>query len=94
MQEMWVRPLGQEDPLEEGMATHCSILACAIPWTEEPGGLQSLESQRIRRDLATEQQEQQSTPRKGHFIPNLWTTPTNSRGKYRQLSNIENGERS
>ena len=42
MQEMWVRPLGQEDPLEEGMATHCSILACAIPWTEEPGGLQSL----------------------------------------------------
>ena len=51
MQEMWVRPLGQEDPLEEGMATHCSILACAIPWTEEPGGLQSLESQRVRHDI-------------------------------------------
>ena len=38
-QEMWVRPLGWEDPLEEGMATHSSILAWRIPWTEEPGGL-------------------------------------------------------
>ena len=34
--------LGQEDPLEEGMATHCSTLVCRIPWTEEPGGLQSM----------------------------------------------------
>ena len=40
-QETWVRSLGQEDPLEEGMATHSSILAWRIPWTEEPGGLQS-----------------------------------------------------
>ena len=39
MQEMWVRSLGQEDPLEEGMATLFSILACRIPWTEEPSGL-------------------------------------------------------
>ena len=38
-QEMWVRSLGQEDPLEEEMATHPSILALEIPWTEEPGGL-------------------------------------------------------
>ena len=38
-QEMWVRSLGQEDPLEEGMATLFSILACRIPWTEEPSGL-------------------------------------------------------
>ena len=38
MQEMWIRPLGQEDPLEKGMATHSSILARRIPWTEEPGG--------------------------------------------------------
>ena len=38
-QEMWVRPLGWEDPLEEGMATHSSILAWRIPWTEDPGGL-------------------------------------------------------
>ena len=42
MQETWVRSLGWEDPLEEGMATHSSILAWRIPWTEEPGGLQSM----------------------------------------------------
>ena len=39
---MWIRSLGQEDPLEEEMATHSSILAWKIPWTEEPGGLQSM----------------------------------------------------
>ena len=44
-QEMWVRSLGQEDPLEKEMATHTSILAWEIPWTVEPGGLQSLGSQ-------------------------------------------------
>ena len=43
-QENWVRSLGQEDPLEEGMATHSSILAWRIPWTEEPSGLQSMAS--------------------------------------------------
>ena len=42
MLETWVPSLGQEDPLEEGMATHSSILAWRIPWTEEPGGLQSM----------------------------------------------------
>ena len=42
MQDTWVRSLGQEDALEEDMATHSSILAWRIPWTEEPGGLQSL----------------------------------------------------
>ena len=42
--------LGQEDPLEEGMETHSSILAWRIPWTEEPGGLQSMGSQRVRYD--------------------------------------------
>ena len=47
---MWVRSLGGEDPLEEGMATHSSILAWRTPWTEEPGGQQSRESQRVRRD--------------------------------------------
>ena len=45
---MWVQSLDLEDPLEEGMATHFGILACEIPWTEEPGGLQSMGSQRIR----------------------------------------------
>ena len=43
-----IQSLGQEDPLEEGMATHSSILAWRIPWTEEPGGLQSMGSQRVR----------------------------------------------
>ena len=42
MWETWVRSLGQEDPLEKEMATHCSILAWRIPWTEELGGLQSM----------------------------------------------------
>ena len=45
MQETWVQSLGWEDPLEEGMATRSSILAWEIQWTEEPGGLQSMESQ-------------------------------------------------
>ena len=44
MQETWVRSLGQEDPLKKGMATHCSIFAWRIASTEEPGGLQSMES--------------------------------------------------
>ena len=48
MQEIWVQSLGQEDPLEKRMATQSSILAWRIPWTEEPGGLQSLRLQRIR----------------------------------------------
>ena len=46
-QETWVQFLGQEDPLEEGMASHSSILAWRIPWTEEPGGLQSIGCQRV-----------------------------------------------
>ena len=48
MQETWVQSLGQEDPLEKGMVTHSSILAWRIPWTEEPGGLQSTGWQRVR----------------------------------------------
>ena len=47
---MRVRPLGQKDPLEEGMATHSSILAWRTPWTEEPGGLQSIGSPRVGHD--------------------------------------------
>ena len=47
MQETWVQSLGQEDPLEEGMATHSSILAWRIPWTEEPGRLQSIGLQTV-----------------------------------------------
>ena len=47
MQETQVQSLGGEDPLEKGMATHSSILALRIPWTEEPGGLQSMGSHRV-----------------------------------------------
>ena len=50
MQETCVRSLGWEDPLEKEMTTHSSILAWKIPWTEEPGGLQSMELQRIGHD--------------------------------------------
>ena len=53
-QETWVLSLGQEDPLEEEMATHSRILAWRIPWTEEPGGLPSMGSQRVGHNLATE----------------------------------------
>ena len=50
MQETWVQSLGREDPLEKEMATHSSILAWKIPWIEEPGGLQSMGSQRVGHD--------------------------------------------
>ena len=58
MQEMRVPFLGWEDPLEEGMAAHSCILAWRIPWTEEPGGLQSTGLQRVGHDLVMEQQQQ------------------------------------
>ena len=54
MQETWVQSLGQEDPLEEGMALHSSILAWSIPWREEPGRLQSMGLQRLGHNWATE----------------------------------------
>ena len=50
MQETWTRSLGQEDPLEKGMTTHSSILAWRIPWTEEPGWLQSMGVATVRHD--------------------------------------------
>ena len=57
VRETWVRSLGWEDPLEKEMAAHSSSLAWEIPWTEEPGGLQSMGSQRVRHDRVD------STPR-------------------------------
>ena len=57
MQESGVRSLGQEDPLETGMATHSSILAWEIPWTEDPGRLQSMGSQRDGLNLVTKHQQ-------------------------------------
>ena len=50
MQEIWVPSLGWEDPLAKRMATHSSLLAWEIPWTEEPNGLQSMALQRVRCD--------------------------------------------
>ena len=58
MQEMWIWSLGREDPLEEDMATHSSIHAWEIPWTEKPCRLQSMGSQRVGHDLGTRQQQQ------------------------------------
>ena len=58
MQKSWVRSLGQEDPLEEGKATHSNTLAWRIPWTEEPGGLQFMGSQKAGHDIETEGQPQ------------------------------------
>ena len=50
MQETWIQSLGPEDPLEKGMATHSSVLAWRIPWTEEPRQLQSMDLQRVGQD--------------------------------------------
>ena len=61
MQETHVQSLGQENPLEKEMATHSSILAWNIPWTEEPGqAMESIESQRVGYDLATKQKHKYS----------------------------------
>jgi len=53
MQEIWVRSLGQEDPLEKGMTIHSSSFAWRIPWTEEPGGLQTMRSKRVGHNWVT-----------------------------------------
>ena len=53
MRETWVQSLGREDPLEQEMAIHSSTIAWKIPWTEEPGRLQSMGSQRVGHDWAT-----------------------------------------
>ena len=60
-QEIWVRSLGQEDPLEQGIATHSNILAWKIPWTEEPGGLQSIGSKsQIQLSTVAQQEEEEA----------------------------------
>ena len=62
-QETQVQPLGHKDPLQEQMATHFSILAWEIPWTEEPGGLQSMGVTRVGHDLATNKQKNMTRQR-------------------------------
>ena len=71
---MWVPSLSREDPLEKEMATHSSILAWKIPWTEDPGGLQSMGSQRVGHDLATKQQLRQQKDKYcvALLIENIW----------------------
>ena len=70
MQETWVQSLGQEDPLEKEMATHSSILAWEIPWTEKPGGLQSMGLHRVRGNWVTKQKQYENAL---FFIHVLWT---------------------
>ena len=65
MRETWVQSLGREDPLEKETATHSSILAWKIPWTEEPGRLQSMRSQRVGHDGATSLSLSLSVPQDG-----------------------------
>ena len=72
MQETWVRSLGWEDPLEEGMATHSSVLAWRNPWTEEPGMLQSMGSQRSAHNQATKHSTYTELI--------LWRTPLGAQG--------------
>ena len=68
MQEMQAQSLGGEDPLEEETATHSSILAWRIPWTEEPGGLQSMGSQRVKQDRSDGVQEHTLRGRAGRQV--------------------------
>ena len=87
MQETWAWSLGWEDPLEKEMATHSSILAWRTPWTEEPGGLQSVVLQRIRHDwndLAhTDTNTLNVTITTGYFLSiHTWVLSTIEREKY------------
>ena len=88
-QETWVRSLGWEDPLEKEMATHWSILAWKISWAEEPGGLQSMGSQRVGHDCATntdsawQPRKSRDTWSSGQFW--LWSTKWN-RAKANRVS--------
>ena len=78
MQETQARFLGQEDPLEEEMSTHSSILAWEIPWTEEPGGLQSTGSQRVRHDWVTEQQPEKGSGQRNVLLASILGWPGGS----------------
>ena len=68
MQETWVRSLGWEDPLEKETAAHSSILAWRIPRIEEPGGLQSMRSQRVRHDCVTNTMQRKTNIILYHFM--------------------------
>ena len=72
MQKTWVQSLGQEDPMEKGMATHSNILAWRAPWTEEPGGLQSMGLQRVTHPWASNTFTEKATGGENPFISWAW----------------------
>ena len=86
MQEMWVRFLDQKDPLEKGMGNHASILAWRIPWTVEPGGLQSMRSQRVGLNWVTNNFTLSSL--EGVASCNRWNLSFNSASALGYLSNL------
>ena len=82
VQETGVSSLGQEDPLEKGIATHSSDFAWEIPWTEEPGGLQSVGSQRVGHNLGTKLEKEMAT----HSSTFAWKIPwTEESGKLQTM---------
>ena len=91
MWETWVWSLGWEDPLEMGMAIHSSTLAWRIPWMEEPGGLQSMGSQRVGHDERGGLVRQESACQAGDVgsIPGLGRSPRDANGKPLQYSCLE-----
>ena len=89
MQETWVLSLGREDPLEQEMATHSSILAWRIPGTEETGRLQPMGSQRVRHDLATKPPPHGNISRKdGHNKGQKRCEPNRSRRYKEEVTRI------
>ena len=78
MQETWARSLGQEDPLEKETETHSSNLTWEIPWTEEPGGLQSVRSQRVGHDLVINSKNSSDLPPQGLSHWPLQSLPVNT----------------
>ena len=74
MQETWVLSLGQEDPLEKERATHSSVLAWRIPWTAEPGGLQSVGVARVEHDLVTKPPPPPPPPKYIMFLNKVMTS--------------------
>ena len=85
VQETWVQSLDQEDPLEEARATHSSILAWRTPWTEEPGGLQSMGSQRVGHHWATEPAFRNQRGHKG-AVPMMDSCPLRTGREIRRFS--------
>ena len=90
---MGAHSLGQEDLLEEGMATHCSILAPRIPWTVEPGWLQSLGLQRVRHNYAMKTQQWPQDWRRPVFIPIPKKGNAKECSNYRTIALISHGSK-